>query len=116
MPFPMHNKLPSAAHVPLACLHNNICPTIISRNNNNQQDDYLNNYLRNDLKKDIEKVVARNSKTARLNELIYTLKECRGMLIDEDFNLDDYTKFFVKLRPYDQECHRLCYLLAKYMN
>lgn len=37
---------------------NNICPTIISRNNNNQQDDYLNNYLRNDLKKDIEKDIS----------------------------------------------------------
>lgn len=67
------------------------------------------------IEKKIEQEIANHPETPKINEMIDILQKCNGMLIDEDFDLDDYTKIFIKLKPYQEELPGLCDMLSNYM-
>lgn len=68
------------------------------------------------LEKDIKTVIMFHPEIEKLQEIINTLKECRGMLLDEDFTLDDYIDVSNKLQLFELETKKLSLCLAKYMN
>lgn len=68
------------------------------------------------LEKDIKTVIMFHPEIEKLQEIINTLKECRGILLDEDFTLDDYIDVSNKLQLFELETKKLSLCLAKYMN